>query len=154
MNSLPLAVVLDEERDRSITAREDAMRLSGLSVFLLPGALAVLAACASAPPATSPGARYYVAPSEMLEVVGAYPLSNGDVLKVSSWQRRFWAEMRATGRIEIVPVGPGLFVQKDGPVSFQFEELPFTTVVAIGGLGALDAPVGVGGSGIEREFRE
>jgi protein involved in polysaccharide export with SLBB domain len=114
------------------------------------GALAGLAACSSAPPAVSPCSRYTITPSEMLEVVGAYPLSNGDVLKVSNWQHRFWAEMRATGRIEIVPVGPGLFVQKDGPVSFQFEELPFTTGVAIGGL---DAPV-AGGSGIEREFRE
>jgi hypothetical protein len=122
-----------------------------LSATLMSGALAGLAACSSAPPAASPGSRYTITPSEMLEVVGAYPLSNGDVLKVSNWQHRYWADMRATGRIEIVPVGPGLFVQKDGPASFQFEELPFTTGVAIGGL---DASTARASSGIEGEFRE
>jgi hypothetical protein len=116
-----------------------------LSASLLSGGLAVLAACSAAPPAAP------VAPSDMSEVVGVYRLSNGDLLRISGWQRRYWAEMRSTGRFEIVEVGPGLFVQKNGPIRLVFEELPDTTGVAIGGLAAAQAAAG---SGIEREFRE
>jgi hypothetical protein len=127
---------------------EDAMRFSA-TVML--GGLAVLAACSSAPRGASPIADHKLAPSDMLEVSGAYPLSNGDVLRISQERRRYWAEMRSTGRFEIVPVSPELFVQKGGPIRFKFEELLFTMGVTISGL---EAPPSGAGSGIEREFRE
>jgi hypothetical protein len=120
-----------------------------LSATVMLGGLAVLAACSSAPRGSSPIANPELAPSGLLDVAGAYPLSNGDVLRISQERRHYWAEMRSTGRFEIVPVSSELFVQKGGPIRFRFEELLFTTGVTISGL----APVS-GDSGIEREFRE
>jgi hypothetical protein len=116
-----------------------------LSASLLSGGLAVLAACSAAPPAAP------VAPSDMVEVLGVYRLSNGDLLRITGGEPRYWAEMHSTGRFEIVPVGPGLFAQKNGPIRLVFEELPTTTEVAIGGLSAAQARAG---SGVEREFRK
>jgi hypothetical protein len=116
-----------------------------LSASLLSGGLAVLAACSAAPPAAP------VAPSDMSAVVGVYRLSNGDLLRISGGEPRYWAEMRSTGRFEIVPVGPGLFVQKNGPVRFVFGELPYTTEVTIGGLSPAQAAAR---SRVEREFRK
>jgi hypothetical protein len=111
------------------------MRLS--ATFVL-GSLAVLAACSSAPRGAST-AHYYVAPVEMLEVYGAYPLSNGDVLRISRGERRYWAEMRATGRFEIVPLDSDVFVEKDGPIRLEFRRLAFATDVEISGLGTSGA---------------
>jgi hypothetical protein len=112
----------------SISSTEDAMRKF---VFFSLGGLALLAACSSAPRERT---DYQVVPVEMLDIYGVYPLSNGDVLRISREGRRYWAEMRSTGRFEIVPVDSGVFVQKGGPVRLRFEPLAFATDVTISGL--------------------
>jgi hypothetical protein len=112
----------------SISSTEDAMRKF---VFFSLGGLALLAACSSAPRERT---DYQVVPVEMLDIYGVYPLSNGDVLRISREGRRYWAEMRSTGRFEIVPVDSGVFVQKGGPVRLRFEPLAFATDVTIRGL--------------------
>ena len=116
--------------------------------------LAVLGAC------SSPQQHHYgITPVEMLDVYGVYPLSNGDVLKVSREHNRYWAEMKNTGRFEIVPVASIVFVEKGGGIRLTFEPLPFTTEVRVDGVGnpaatALASAWGQSDSGIEREFRE
>lgn len=116
--------------------------------------LALLSACAS-----QQGEHYAITPNEMLDVYGTYPLTNGDVLKISREHNRYWAEMNKTGRIEIVPVASIVFVEKGGNMRFTFEPLPFTTEVRVDGVGdatatALASAWGQSGSGIEREFSE
>jgi hypothetical protein len=118
---------------------------------IVAGGLALLSACAS-----STG-HYTITPNEMLDVYGTYPLTNGDVLRVSREHNRYWAEMRNTGRIEIVPVDSIVFVEKGGSMRFTFAPLPFTTEVRVDGVGdpgqtALASAWGR--SGIEREFGE
>jgi hypothetical protein len=102
--------------------------------------LAGLAACAA--PARQPGEppQYYIPPDELLGIYGTYQLSNGDVLKISREHRRYWAEMGATGRFEIVPRRHIVFEQKGGPMLFEFNREAFTTDVLIYGLYGPDAP--------------
>ncbi|MFL6674246.1 MAG: hypothetical protein ACJ8LG_13270 [Massilia sp.] len=128
-------------------------------VAVLLTSLSVLAGCAG----HAPGERhYYITPAEMHDVYGAYPLSNGDVLKISREHRRYWAEMNRTGRFEIVPVDSIVFVEKGGSIRLTFEPLPFTTQVQVDGVAdsVAQAPVwglfgsAVQGSGIERKFSE
>lgn len=125
-----------------------------IPAVILLTSLALLGACAS------PQQHHYVVtPVEMMDVYGVYPLSNGDVLKVSREHKRYWAEMRNTGRFEIVPVASIVFVEKGGSIRLTFEPLPFTTAVRVDGVGdptatALASAWGQSGSGIEREFRE
>jgi hypothetical protein len=102
---------------------------------------------------------YYITPNEMLEVYGVYPLSNGDVLKVSRDQRRYWAEMRHTGRIEIVPVDSIVFVEKGGKMRFTFEPKAFATDVRIEGIALRDVAFAAAygrsnHSGIQGKFGE
>lgn len=117
------------------------------------GSLALLSACgAQADP-------YYVTPVEMLEVYGTYSLNNGDVLKISREHRRYWAEMRQTGKIEIVPVDSIVFVEKGGRLRFTFTPQPFATDVRIDGINLSDvafaAVVGrTNHSGIQGKFGE
>jgi hypothetical protein len=98
--------------------------------------------------------HYYVTPVEMLEVYGTYPLTNGDVLRISRDQRRYWAEMHSTGRMEIVPVDSIVFQEKDGNLRFTFKPLPFTTAVRVDGLGGPETQMAsvFGPSGVEGEF--
>lgn len=118
--------------------------------------LAFLGACATQ---TQPDAGHYtITPNEMLEVYGVYPLSNGDVLRISREHNRYWADMKNTGRIEIVPVASIVFVEKGGHMRFTFVPLPFTTQVRVDGVGdpgatALASAWGQS-SGVEGEFGE
>jgi hypothetical protein len=121
--------------------------------------LAGLAACAG--PARQPGEppHYYIPPDELLGIYGTYQLSNGDTLKISREHRRYWAEMRTTGRFEIVPRRRDVFEQKGGPMLFEFSREAFTTDVLIYGLYGPAAPpvaafVRRSNSGIERKFSE
>jgi hypothetical protein len=118
----------------SISSTEDAMRKF---VFFSLGGLALLAACSSAPRERT---DYQVVPVEMLDIYGVYPLSNGDVLRISREGRRYWAEMRSTGRFEIVPVDSGVFVQEGGPVRLTFEPMAFATNVTISGMAMQPRP--------------
>jgi hypothetical protein len=90
----------------------------------------------------------------MLEVYGTYALSNGDTLTISREHKRYWAEMKRTGRAEIVPVASLVFVEKSGVLRYTFTPLPFTTDVRIDASEPPTALAAVLGtrSGIEREL--
>jgi hypothetical protein len=78
--------------------------------------------------------QYHIDPQLARELTGTYPLSNGELLRVSPEVNRFIVEMPSTGRIEIVPVDPDVFVERDGPVRLSFERDAFATGVTVTGL--------------------
>jgi hypothetical protein len=119
-----------------------------VSSSILMSLLAVVAACS----ASGPRAGYYVTPTEMLDVYGTYPLSNGDVLRISREHNRYWAETQRIGKMEIVPVDSLVFVERAGILRYTFTPLPFTTEVRIDGLGPHDAHTSLFGSSVEREL--
>ncbi len=125
-----------------------------IPAVILLGSLAVLGACASPQPHHNT-----VPPIDMIDIYGVFPLSNGDVLKVIREHNRYWAEMKNTGRFQIVPAGALVFVEKGGGIRLSFAPLPFRTEVRVDGVGdpaatALASAWGQSDSGIEREFRE
>jgi hypothetical protein len=63
-----------------------------------------------------------------------YALSDGELLRVSRHVNRYYAEMPATGRLEIVPVEQDVFVERNGPVRLRFEREAFATNVVVSGL--------------------
>jgi hypothetical protein len=67
-------------------------------------------------------------------VYGTYDLSNGDFVKISREQRRYWAQMQSTGRIEIIPVAPRTFVDTSGTIRFRFMPHHWPDEVTITGL--------------------
>jgi hypothetical protein len=93
--------------------------------------LAALLALLAAPVASA--REYYIAPVELLEVYGSYPLSNGDVLRVgpANAGTHAWAQLRDTGRMRLVAVGPLEFVTRDGGLHLRFAALPFRTDVEV-----------------------
>ena len=78
--------------------------------------------------------RYYIDPQLASELTGVYPLSNGELLRVSRQVNRYYAELPATGRLEIVPVEQDVFVERNGPVRLVFEREAFATDVVVSGL--------------------
>jgi hypothetical protein len=79
--------------------------------------------------------RYHIDPQLAAgELTGAYPLSNGELLRVGREVARYYAEMPSTGRIEIVPVDDDLFVERNGPVRLKFVREAFRTEVVVTGL--------------------
>jgi hypothetical protein len=117
---------------------------------MLMSVFALVAGC------SSPGPRqgYYVTPTEMLDVYGTYPLSNGDVLRITREHNRYWAETKRIGKMEIVPVDSLVFVERAGILRYTFTPLPFTTEVRIDGLGPHNAYTSLFGSSVKREFGE
>lgn len=116
---------------------------------------AITAGCAmSLAGCSAPGPRqgYYVTPAEMLEVYGTYPLSNGDVLRITREHNRYWAETRRLGKMEIVPVDSLVFVERAGILRYTFTPQPFTTEVRIDGLGPPNAYTALFGSSAQREL--
>jgi hypothetical protein len=99
-------------------------------------ALAVLAPLASGADAGGQACRhrYVVDPLLASGLTGAYDLSNGELLRVSREVSRYYAEMPATGRIEIVPVDEDVFVARNGPVQLAFEREAGATEVVVTGL--------------------
>lgn len=93
------------------------------------GALAAVPALLLAPGAAA--REYYIAPFEMLEVYGAYPLPDGDVLRIEGSGNRAWARLNGTERMGLRAVGPLEFVTEDGRLRPRFEPLPFTTEVVV-----------------------
>jgi hypothetical protein len=83
--------------------------------------------------ATGPRQGYTITPTEMLDIYGAYALSNGDTLKITREHNRYWAETKRLGRIEIVPVDSLVFVEKAGILRYTFTPHAFTTEVRIDG---------------------
>jgi hypothetical protein len=76
---------------------------------------------------------YYIAPFELLEVYGTYPLSDGSVLRVgpANAGTRAWAQLDGMGRMALVAVGPLEFVSRDGSLHLRFAALPFRTEVEV-----------------------
>lgn len=92
-------------------------------------ALAVPAAPAQTP---APAERhYYITPEQMLEVYGAYSLSNGETLRITREGRRYFASTPSLGKIEIVAIGSIVFVSKDRSVRFAFTPRAFATDLVI-----------------------
>jgi hypothetical protein len=108
----------------ALSSREDTTKALLVTLAAL---LALLAA---------PGAaarEYYIAPFELLEVYGTYPLSDGSVLRVgpANAGTRAWAQVNGTERMRLVAVGALEFVTRDGRLKLRFEPLPFTTEVRV-----------------------
>ena len=78
--------------------------------------------------------RYHIDPQLASELTGAYPLSNGELLRLSREVNRFLADMPSTGRIEVVPVDEDVFVERNGPVRLVFEREAFATKGTVTGL--------------------
>lgn len=91
--------------------------------------LAALLALLAAPNVA--GRDYYIASSEMLEVYGTYPLSDGDVLRIEGSGNRAWARLNGAERMRLVAVGPLEFVTQDGTLKLRFAPLPFATEVTV-----------------------
>jgi hypothetical protein len=93
--------------------------------------LAALLALLFAPVAAA--REYYIAPNELLEIYGTYPLSNGEVLHIGPANAggRAWAELGGSGRMRLVAVGPLEFVTRDGTLRLRFVALPFRTDVEV-----------------------
>jgi hypothetical protein len=96
---------------------------------------ALLSALLAAPVASA--REYYIAPFELLEVYGTYPLSNGEVLRVgpANAGTHAWAQLRDTERMRLVAVGPLEFVTRDGTLHLRFTAQPFATDVVVEGSG-------------------
>ncbi|GAB3442710.1 hypothetical protein NX773_05020 [Massilia solisilvae] len=99
-------------------------------------ALAAATGCILIAGCSAPGPRegYYLTPLETLDVVGTYPLSNGDTLRITREHSRYWAQTGRIGKVEIVPVDSLVFAEKAGMLRYTFTPLPFTTEVRIDGL--------------------
>jgi hypothetical protein len=92
---------------------------------------ALLSALLFAPVAAA--REYYIAPNELLDIYGTYPLSNGEVLHIGPANAggRAWAELGGSGRMRLVAVGPLEFVTRDGMLRLRFAALPFRTDVEV-----------------------
>ena len=100
--------------------------MRALSTLLLAAALALPAYAA---PAEREG--YFLTPTEMLEVYGVYRLDNGQVLRITRGQRRYWAEFNRQGPFEIRPVASIVFVSRERGLRLAFTPLAFATDVVV-----------------------
>jgi hypothetical protein len=75
--------------------------------------------------------EYYHTPIEMADVYGAYPLSDGDTLRIEKKGNRAFARLNGTDSMRLTSVGPLEFVTQDNSLHLQFEPLPFTTEVTV-----------------------
>jgi hypothetical protein len=105
-----------------------ALKLMSCGVLLL----AITQAASAESQACRP--RYVVDRVSSRQLTGVYPLSNGDLLRFGREVNRFYAETRATGRLEVVPVDEDEFVEKGGTVRLTFARAPFATDVTLTGL--------------------
>jgi hypothetical protein len=99
---------------------------------MLACALALAGAACSSP--TGPR-TYYMTPNEMMEIYGVYHMDNGETMRVSRERRRFWAETRATGKVEIRPVASYVFETveeaEEGRLRLKFKPIAFATDVTV-----------------------
>lgn len=75
-----------------------------------------------------------VPPQLLTWIPGTYKLSNGDTLRVSAFSRRYVAEINRTGAFQILPLSETVFVEKGGPLRFEFSGDWPDTDVSITGL--------------------
>ena len=99
---------------------------------MLACALALAGAACSSP--TGPRS-YYMTPSEMMDIYGVYHMDNGETMRVSRERRRFWAETRANGKLEVRPVASYVFetveAADEGRLRLTFKPQAFATDVTI-----------------------
>lgn len=67
----------------------------------------------------------------MADVYGAYPLSDGDTLRIEKKGNRAYARLNGTESMRLTSVGPLEFVTQDQSLHMRFEPLPFTTEVTM-----------------------
>lgn len=75
--------------------------------------------------------EYYHTPVQMADVYGAYPLSDGDTLRIEKKGNRAYARLNGTESMRLTSIGPLEFVTQDRELHLQFEPLPFTTEVTV-----------------------
>jgi hypothetical protein len=75
--------------------------------------------------------EYYHTPTQMADVYGAYPLSDGDTLRIEKKGNRAFARLDGTDSMRLTSVGPLEFVTQDNALHLHFEPLPFTTEVSV-----------------------
>jgi hypothetical protein len=75
--------------------------------------------------------EYYHTPMQMADVYGAYPLSDGDTLRIEKKGNRAYARLNGTDAVRLTSVGPLEFVTQDNALHLRFEPLPFTTEVTV-----------------------
>jgi hypothetical protein len=76
------------------------------------------------------GPAYKLHPSQFDGVKGTYTLSDGRTLRVTSAQRRLYAEL-GQGRFEIVPVAQNVFASRDDGLRLAFDQIPYATEVTL-----------------------
>jgi hypothetical protein len=78
-----------------------------------------------------PGTAYKLTPAEFNGVAGSYKLANGSTLRVSTSQRKVWAEIDGANKTQLVPVAQNTFVALEDNSKVEFDELPFATNVTL-----------------------
>lgn len=70
--------------------------------------------------------------ADAVTLAGTYPLSNGEILRVSYERSRLYAEM-GQRRTELVQTGSTSFVGRGTATQFTFDQVPFATDVVVTG---------------------
>jgi len=73
---------------------------------------------------------YKLRPVEFAGVQGAYALTDGRTLRVSSAHRKLYADL-GDARFEIVPVAQNVFASRDDGLRLAFDQIPFATAVTL-----------------------
>lgn len=70
----------------------------------------------------TPAGRYKMDLGEFRDYSGKYMLSTGEVLTVTNMSKRFYAQIEDNPSIEIVPLGPNVFVARNADMRLLFNE--------------------------------
>ncbi len=65
--------------------------------------------------------KSYVSPEEFRDLQGSYALDNGQTLRVSQIQNRYFAQIGTQEKLEVIPTSSEVFVAKDNSVKLQFK---------------------------------
>lgn len=75
-------------------------------------------------PAPAPE-KYTMNTQQLREIAGTYALSNGQSLRLSTWQNRLYADLNQRGMTEMVPVDENVFVAASHDMSMVFKPVAF-----------------------------
>ena len=64
-------------------------------------------------------------PEQIAEIKGVYALDNGATLKITSVQRRLFAQLGQRNLTELVPLGDNRFVAPDQRMTMEFKPIAF-----------------------------
>lgn len=81
---------------------------------------------------TIAGTSYRLPSPEAAALAGTYPLSNGEVMRVSYEQRRLFAQLGAF-KSELVPAGGASYAAPGTGMLLTFDQIPFATDVTVSG---------------------